>query len=68
MNGTDTEAEDLKALVVHTLETNGALGKIRAQLRANVYKTIDCEDEQAQLLPCRRGRVPNISVSRLSVY
>lgn len=38
--------EDLKSLVVHTLETNGVLGSIRAQLRANVYKAIDSEEEQ----------------------
>jgi hypothetical protein len=36
--------EELKSLVVTTLETNGVLGQIRAQLRANVYKAID-EDE-----------------------
>jgi len=65
MNGTDTEAEDLKALVVHTLETNGALGKIRAQLRANVYKTIDCEDEQAQT-EADNGKLSKTPLGRLT--
>eukprot|EP00403_Amphidinium_massartii_P027861 CAMPEP_0178392198 /NCGR_PEP_ID=MMETSP0689_2-20121128/11557_1 /TAXON_ID=160604 /ORGANISM="Amphidinium massartii, Strain CS-259" /LENGTH=422 /DNA_ID=CAMNT_0020012769 /DNA_START=28 /DNA_END=1293 /DNA_ORIENTATION=- len=35
--------KELKLLVVKTLETNGILGQIRAQLRANVYKAIDAE-------------------------
>jgi len=42
----EKNVEELKSLVVHTLETNGVLGQIRAQLRANVYKAIDNDEEQ----------------------
>jgi len=38
-------AEELKSLVVKTLESNGVLGQIRAELRANVYKAIDNDDD-----------------------
>lgn len=44
MSSGDRNVEELKRLVVHTLETNGVLGQIRAELRSNVYKVID-EDE-----------------------
>lgn len=44
MANSERNVEDIKKLVVHTLETNGVLGQIRAELRANVYKVID-EDE-----------------------
>lgn len=40
--------EELKTLVVHTLETNGVLGQIRAQLRANVYKAIDNDEDRQE--------------------
>jgi len=43
MDGADTE--ELRSLVLHTLETNGELAKIRAQLRASVYKAIDGEPQ-----------------------
>jgi len=46
MSNSEKNVEELKSLVVHTLETNGVLGQIRAHLRANVYKAIDCEEEQ----------------------
>lgn len=46
-------AEELKSLVLQTLETNGVLGQIRAQLRANVYKAIDCDDEQVAAEPSK---------------
>jgi len=45
MASNSQNAEELKNLVVHTLETNGVLGQIRAQLRANVYKAIDRDEE-----------------------
>lgn len=38
------DLDGLKKLVLHTLETNGVLGQIRANLRANVYKAIDKEE------------------------
>jgi hypothetical protein len=41
--------EELKNLVVKTLQTNGVLGEIRAQLRANVYKAIDSEESDQGL-------------------
>lgn len=43
--GQGRNVEELKGLVVHTLETNGVLGQIRAELRANVYKAIDCDED-----------------------
>jgi len=46
MSSSERNVEELKSLVVHTLETNGVLGEIRAQLRANVYKAIDSEEDQ----------------------
>eukprot|EP00930_Biecheleria_cincta_P037363 TRINITY_DN25630_c0_g1_i1.p1 TRINITY_DN25630_c0_g1~~TRINITY_DN25630_c0_g1_i1.p1 ORF type:complete len:573 (+),score=152.85 TRINITY_DN25630_c0_g1_i1:68-1786(+) len=46
-------AEELKNLVLQTLETNGVLGQIRAQLRANVYKAIDCDEEQVAAEPSK---------------
>jgi hypothetical protein len=42
-SGGEKNVEELKKLVIHTLETNGVLGQLRAQLRANVYKAIDEE-------------------------
>jgi len=44
--GGDRNIEELKSLVLSTLETNGVLGQIRAQLRANVYKAIECDEDQ----------------------
>jgi len=43
--------EELKSLVVQTLETNGVLGQIRAQLRANVYKAIDSDEDPVAAAP-----------------
>eukprot|EP00928_Gymnodinium_smaydae_P028969 TRINITY_DN21952_c0_g2_i1.p1 TRINITY_DN21952_c0_g2~~TRINITY_DN21952_c0_g2_i1.p1 ORF type:complete len:537 (+),score=85.59 TRINITY_DN21952_c0_g2_i1:76-1686(+) len=47
----DRNLEDMKNLVVSALEENGVLGEIRAQLRANVYKAIECEDDQVNMEP-----------------
>jgi hypothetical protein len=33
--------DELKNLVIQTLETNGILGQIRAKLRSSVFKVID---------------------------
>jgi len=33
--------DDLKNLVIQSLETNGTLGQVRAQLRSCVFKAID---------------------------
>ena len=38
--------EELKATVVKTLETNGVLNDVRANLRAIVYKVIDAQDQK----------------------
>eukprot|EP00742_Colponemidia_sp_Colp-10_P007158 GILJ01007687.1.p1 GENE.GILJ01007687.1~~GILJ01007687.1.p1 ORF type:complete len:384 (+),score=71.77 GILJ01007687.1:23-1153(+) len=37
--------DELKELVVHTLEANGVLSSLRAQLRANVYKAIEQQEK-----------------------
>jgi hypothetical protein len=37
------EVNELKALVVQSLEANGILGQLRAQLRASVFKV--CKNE-----------------------
>ncbi|CAI2378610.1 unnamed protein product [Moneuplotes crassus] len=36
--------DELKNLVIQTLETNGILGEIRAKLRSSVFKVIDSND------------------------
>ena len=36
--------DDLKNLVIQTLETNGILGQLRAQLRSCVFKVIDNQE------------------------
>jgi FGFR1 oncogene partner len=38
--------DELKNLVIQTLETNGILGQIRAKLRSSVFKVIDNNDPQ----------------------
>ena len=35
------EMDELKNLVIQSLETNGVLGQVRAQLRSCVFKVID---------------------------
>jgi FGFR1 oncogene partner len=40
--------DDLKQLVIQSLETNGVLGQVRAQLRSCVFKTIDNQDQVEQ--------------------
>jgi hypothetical protein len=37
--------DDLKNLVIQSLETNGVLGQVRAQLRSCVFKAIDNQDQ-----------------------
>ena len=37
--------DDLKNLVISSLETNGVLGQVRAQLRSCVFKAIDNQDQ-----------------------
>ena len=39
------EDTELRALVTAALQTSGVLGKIKAQLRSNVYLAIEGEDE-----------------------
>lgn len=38
------ELNELKNLVIQSLESNGALSNIRAQIRASVFKVIDTQD------------------------
>ena len=37
--------EELKNIVIQTLESNGILGNLRAQLRASVFKVVDIKDK-----------------------
>ena len=37
--------EELKNIVIQTLESNGILGNLRAQLRSSVFKVIDSQDK-----------------------
>ena len=41
MTTTTEEDTELRDLVAATLETSGVLGKIKAQLRANVYNSLE---------------------------
>ncbi|CAF1028066.1 unnamed protein product [Brachionus calyciflorus] len=41
----DDKEYELKDLIVQTLETSGLLSKIKAQIRSNVFKTIDEADK-----------------------
>ena len=36
--------DELKNLVIQTLESNGILGQLRAKLRSCVFKVIDSQD------------------------
>ena len=38
--------EDMKNLIIQSLETKGVLGQIRAQLRSSVFKIVDEQDQQ----------------------
>jgi hypothetical protein len=38
--------EEMKNLVIQTLETKGVLGQIRAKLRASVFKIVDDQDNK----------------------
>ena len=40
--------DELKNLVIQSLETNGVLGQVRAQLRSCVFKVIDNQDQVEQ--------------------
>lgn len=40
--------DELKNLVIQSLETNGVLGQVRAQLRSCVFKAIDNQDQVEQ--------------------
>ena len=44
MTTTTEEDTELRDLVAATLENSGVLGKIKAQLRANVYITLEESD------------------------
>ncbi|XP_028413920.1 FGFR1 oncogene partner-like [Dendronephthya gigantea] len=45
MNISAEEDPDLRDLVAHTLENNGVLGRIKAELRANVFMVLDAHDK-----------------------
>ena len=46
--------DELKNLMIQTLETNGILGQLRAQIRCSVFKIIDNQDEMEN--PKMRGK------------
>jgi hypothetical protein len=41
--------EDLKNLVIQSLETRGVLGQIRAKLRSSVFKIVDEQDQKLNM-------------------
>merc|ERR1712125_180174 len=43
--------EELKQALVETLETRGVLGKVKAQVRAEIFSALDDEDAQRPELP-----------------
>jgi hypothetical protein len=50
MSGEEDEKElELKDLIVQTLESNGLLSKIKAQLRASVFMALDENDKDANV-------------------
>eukprot|EP00811_Abedinium_folium_P029786 NODE_4718_length_1856_cov_7.168884.p1 GENE.NODE_4718_length_1856_cov_7.168884~~NODE_4718_length_1856_cov_7.168884.p1 ORF type:complete len:459 (-),score=148.32 NODE_4718_length_1856_cov_7.168884:299-1675(-) len=46
----DKRNEELKSLLVHTLEASGTLSQIRAELRASVHKAINSDEDQVGTL------------------
>lgn len=40
--------EDLKNTVIQTLEQNGILGKLRAELRKSVFEVIEKQDQNTK--------------------
>lgn len=50
--------EDLKELIIQTLDANGVLDKIRAQLRVSVFKAID--NQQAASLSFEKLKAVNV--------
>ncbi|CAK9022683.1 unnamed protein product [Durusdinium trenchii] len=63
--GQGRNEEELKSLVVRTLETNGVLGQIRAELRANVYKAIDCDEDFGASTAVRSAKLTKSPVGQL---
>ena len=52
MSGEEDEKElELKDLIVQTLEANGLLAKIKAQLRASVFMALDENDKESNVIP-----------------
>ncbi len=44
------ELNELKNLVIQTLEANGSLSNIRAQIRSSVFKVIDEPNTQKKVI------------------
>lgn len=62
MSGEEDEKElELKDLIVQTLEANGLLSKIKAQLRASVFMALDENDKEAN----KNNDFQNIKVKKL---
>ena len=48
--------DELKNLMIQTLEANGILGQLRAQIRCSVFKIIDNQDEMENMNPRQRAK------------
>ena len=60
MNTSAEDDADLRDLVAHTLENNGVLGKIKAELRANVFMVLDAHDKNdVNQLPMTNEKLKN---------
>lgn len=46
--------DELKNIMIQTMETNGILGQLRAQIRSSVFKIIDNQDDMEN--PKTRGK------------
>ena len=46
--------DELKNLMIQTLESNGILGQLRAQIRCSVFKIIDNQDDMED--PKNKGK------------
>ncbi|XP_076336721.1 uncharacterized protein LOC143239491 [Tachypleus tridentatus] len=57
MSVEDVEDSELRDLVIQTLEKNGILGKIKAQLRASVFLALENEENFKDRIPLRNKKL-----------
>ncbi|XP_013792541.1 FGFR1 oncogene partner-like [Limulus polyphemus] len=57
MSVEDVEDSELRDLVIQTLEKNGILGKIKAQLRASVFLALENEENFKDKIPLRNKKL-----------